>query len=262
MLSVRGLTKVFPRRGLLGKPFCAVGGVSFDVGPGESVGLVGESGSGKTTLGRMISVLVRPSSGTIVFEGAELSGLSSDVFARRPERGRIQHVFQDAGENLTPHFMAFDAIAEPLRRLLGMRDVAGRVRELAAQVALPVELLSRYPHQLSGGQRARIGIARALATSPRLLILDEPTASLDVSVQAGVLRTLYELRSTLGLGMLFISHDIEVVRLMCERALVMQEGVIVEEGIVGEVLLAPRHPYTQSLIASVPRMPAERASCL
>jgi len=260
MLSVQGLTKIFPRRGLLGKPFRAVSDVSFVVTAGESVGLVGESGSGKTTLGRMISVLVRPSSGKIVFEGAELSGLGSDAFARRPERARIQHVFQDASENLTPHFTAFDAIAEPLRRLLGMKDVGDRVRELAAQVALRGELLSRYPHQLSGGQRARVGIARALATSPQLLILDEPTASLDVSVQAGVLRTLYELRSTLGLGMLFISHDIEVVRLMCERALVMQEGVIVEEGTVGEVLLAPRHPYTQSLIASVPRMPAEHAN--
>jgi peptide/nickel transport system ATP-binding protein len=256
MLEVNSLGKVFPPRGWLGKPFRAVEGVGFSLREGEAIGIVGESGSGKTTVGRLVSVLLRPSAGSVQFDGVDVSAIGPDAFVRHPLRRQVQHVFQDATENLTPHFTAEDAIADPLRRLLGMRDASARVRELAASVGLPPELLSRYPHQLSGGQRARVGIARALATSPRLVILDEPTASLDVSVQAGVLRTLHELRERLGLAMIFISHDIEVVRLMCDRVLVMREGVVVESGSVADVLGSPAQEYTRELIASVPRMAA------
>ncbi|MDQ8023650.1 MAG: ABC transporter ATP-binding protein [Moraxellaceae bacterium] len=233
----------------------AVDDISFDIAPGESVGLVGESGCGKSTLSRVIARLADPTSGALQFEDVDLAVHPAAKFARDSRRGVIQMVFQDANDSLNPRYTAFDTIAESLRLLVGMKDAAqikARVEELATWVGLPVDLLSRYPHQLSGGQKARVGIARALAPSPRLLILDEPTAALDVSVQATVLQLLAELRDKLGVAYLFVSHDLNVVRLLCDRVVVMYLGKVVEEGPAEAVFTTPRHPYTQALVAAIP----------
>ena len=259
MLSVEGLAKTYPGRGFRPREVVAVAEMSFTLGRGESLGIVGESGSGKTTLARMVSRLIEPTRGRILFEDQDIAAIRSAVFVHRPERRRIQHVFQDAGENLTPHLTAASAIADPLRRLAGMRDghaIRERVGRLAESVALSPDLLERYPHQLSGGQKARVGIARALASEPSLLILDEPTAALDVSVQAATLKLLHRLRTELGLAFLFISHDIEVVRLMCDRVIVMRHGRVIEQGDTREVLARPKTEYGRALIEAVPRPPA------
>lgn len=253
MLKVEGLTKSYRAR-WFGKPFVAVDDVSFEIAPGESLALVGESGSGKTTVARMVSRLLQQSSGRISFEGQDIGAIAPRAFIRNPARGLIQHVFQDPGEALTPHLSAFDAIADPLRRLKRLADPTARVLDLAEAVLLPVDLLSRYPHQLSGGQRARVGIARALAPGPRLLVLDEPTASLDVSVQAGILKLLDELRTHLKLGFLLVTHDLEVVRLMSSRVVLMQQGCVVEAGATGEFLDAPKSGYGQALLNAAPRL--------
>jgi peptide/nickel transport system ATP-binding protein len=157
---------------------------------------------------------------------------------------------------LTPHLTIFDAIADPLRRLVGLRNPASRVRELADAVFLAADLLGRYPHQLSGGQRARVGIARALACQPRLIVLDEPTASLDVSVQAGILKLLDGLRINLGLSFLLVTHDIEVVRLMCSKLVLMRHGGIIEQATTKDFLAGPASDYGQSLLRAVPRLRA------
>ena len=232
----------------------AVDGVSFDVRRGESLGLVGESGAGKSTIARLVSRLMDPSSGRILFCGEDIGAVGEGRFHAAPQRRRIQLVFQDPGGSLDPRLTAFDAIAAPLRRLEGLSGarLAERVDGLADQVRLPRDLLGRKPHRLSGGQMARVGIARAIAVSPDLLVLDEPTAALDVSVQAVILTLLERLRRDLGLSYLFISHDLTVVRMMCERALVLQAGRIVEEGDSQTILTAPRHPYTQALVEAVP----------
>jgi oligopeptide/dipeptide ABC transporter ATP-binding protein len=232
----------------------AVDDVSLSVAAGESVGLVGESGCGKSTLARLIARLIDPTRGTIHFQGRDLGKLPARRFAGSPERRLIQQVFQDAGESLNPRFTASHSIADPLRRLVHLRGVAlwTRVGELADVVNLPRELLERYPHQLSGGQKACVGIARALAANPRLLILDEPTSALDVSVQAVILKLLADLRRQLGMSFLFISHDLNVVRLMCDRVLVMYLGKIIEAGPAGQVFQQPQHPYTQALVSAIP----------
>jgi peptide/nickel transport system ATP-binding protein len=254
VLKVSALSKVFDGRGWKAQPVIAVDGISFELAKGESLGIVGESGSGKSTLGRMISRLIQPTEGKILFDGEDIAAIPPAAFVRRPQRGRIQHVFQDTAENLTPHMTAFAAIADPLRRLVGLKDVTGRVRELADSVSLSRDLLERYPHQLSGGQKARVGIARGLASEPDLLILDEPTAALDVSVQAAILKLLHRLRIDLGLSYLLITHDIEVVRLMCERVIIMRNGQLVEAGPVRTVLAAPQSEYGRALMAAVPRL--------
>jgi len=253
MLKVDGLAKAY-RTGWFTKPFVAVHDVSFEIAPGECLALIGESGSGKTTVARMISRLLKSSAGRILFDDEDIGSISPRAFIRNPARRLIQHVFQDAGEALTPHLTAFDAIADPLRRLKHLRDPRGRVLELAEAVLLPADLLARYPHQLSGGQRARVGIARALAPEPLLLVLDEPTASLDVSVQAGILKLLDELRMRLKLGFLFVTHDLEVVRLMSSRLVLMQEGKVVEAGSTTEFLCAPKSPYGRMLLRAAPRL--------
>jgi oligopeptide/dipeptide ABC transporter ATP-binding protein len=232
----------------------AVDDVSLEIRRGESVGLVGESGCGKSTLARLLARLHDPSDGRIVFDGADIGALPAARFARSPERARIQMVFQDPTDSLNPRFTAEEAIAEPLKLLasLGREALRARVAELATQVGLPAELLARFPHQLSGGQKARVGIARALAVRPDLLILDEPTAALDVSVQAVVLQLLERLRRELGLSMIFVSHDLNVVRLLTERVAVMYLGEIVEVGPSDEVFRSPMHPYTRALISSIP----------
>jgi oligopeptide/dipeptide ABC transporter ATP-binding protein len=234
----------------------AVDDVSFVIGKGETVGLVGESGCGKSTLVRAVTRLIDVSDGSIKLGDRELARKTSRVFARDRDRARIQMVFQDAGESVNPRFTAFHAIADPLRRLRKLRGAAlqERVAAVARQCGLPVELLSRFPHQLSGGQRARVGIARAIAVEPDLLVLDEPTAALDVSVQVVILQLLRQLKHEFGMSYLFVSHDLSVVRLLCDRVLVMYLGKIVEAGPAGEVFAHPLHPYTQALVAAVPRL--------
>ncbi len=232
----------------------AVDDVSFVLMPGESLGLVGESGCGKSTLARLLARLLDPSDGRIVFDGEGIDATSATTFARSPLRGAIQMVFQDPTDSLNPRFTARDTIAEPLALLTDSRGAAAqqRVDEVAQQVGLAPELLARYPHQLSGGQKARVGIARALAPNPRLLILDEPTAALDVSVQAVVLQLLARLRRELGLTLLFVSHDLNVVRLLTDRVAVMYLGKVMELGASDAVFQAPKHPYTQALVSAIP----------
>jgi oligopeptide/dipeptide ABC transporter ATP-binding protein len=192
--------------------------------------------------------------GRIVFDGQDLAETPALRFARDPRRAQIQMVFQDPTDSLNPRYTARETIAEPLALLSPLRgaEAAARVDEVAEQVGLPLALLSRYPHQLSGGQKARVGIARALAVKPRLLILDEPTAALDVSVQAVVLQLLARLRRELGLSCLFVSHDLNVVRLLTEKVAVMYLGKLVEFGPSEHVFRAPRHPYTQALVSAIP----------
>jgi oligopeptide/dipeptide ABC transporter ATP-binding protein len=238
----------------------AVDDVSFTIGRGETVGLVGESGCGKSTLVRLINRLLDPTSGSIRLAGADLAGLGARHFAGNANRARIQMVFQDAGDSLNPRFTAADAIADPIRRLkkLSGGKLQRRVEALADMTGLPRELLARFPHQLSGGQKARVGIARAIAVEPELLILDEPTAALDVSVQVVILKLLQQLKQELGMSYLFVSHDLNVVRLLCDRVLVMYLGKIVEHGPADEIFADPRHPYTQALISAIPQADPEK----
>jgi oligopeptide/dipeptide ABC transporter ATP-binding protein len=254
LLNVERLSKRFPVPGGRGALLHAVDDVSLHIAPGESLGLVGESGCGKSTLVRLLARLLDSTEGRIAFEGNDLAPLPARRFARTPQRAAIQMVFQDPTDSLNPRFTARDTIAEPCRLLAGMdaSAAAARVDEVAAQVGLPPELLGRFPHQLSGGQKARVGIARALAPRPRLLILDEPTAALDVSVQAVVLQLLDRLRRELGLATLFVSHDLNVVRLLTDRVAVMYLGKIVEMGPSDAVFQAPLHPYTQALVSAIP----------
>ena len=254
LLQVERLSRRFPVAGRRGAMLHAVDDVSLQIAPGESLGLVGESGCGKSTLVRLIARLLDVSDGRIVFDGEDLAPIPARRFARAPQRSAIQMVFQDPTDSLNPRYSARDTIAEPLLLLGGLnRNAAGaRVDEVAAQVGLPAELLNRLPHQLSGGQKARVGIARALALRPRLLILDEPTAALDVSVQAVVLQLLAQLQRELGLACLFVSHDLNVVRLLTQRVAVMHLGQVVEEGPSTQVFHHPRHPYTQALVSAIP----------
>jgi peptide/nickel transport system ATP-binding protein len=251
------LAKLFGRRGK-DQPFRAVGGISFTIGRGESVGLVGESGSGKSTTSMMVMRLIEKTSGKIEFGGEDIGAIPAKQFATQPARKRIQMVFQDPTDSLNPRFTAARAIADPLIRLGGSKNAAerrARCEGLATQVGLPIELLDRFPHQLSGGQKARVGIARAIALRPQLLVLDEPTAALDVSVQAVVLNLLQDLKMLLGMSYLFVSHDLNVVRLLCDRVIVMRAGEIVEQGFCDDVLGAPETDYVQRLLAAVPRPP-------
>ncbi len=255
----RTLASLFRRRDKAeDAPFRAVDGISFEVSRGESVGLVGESGCGKSTTSMMVMRLLDKTGGTITFDGQDIGAVPARDFARSPLRGRIQMVFQDPTDSLNPRFTAARAIADPILRLgtaRGGRAVRARCEELARQVGLPVELLDRFPHQLSGGQKARVGIARAIALGPELLILDEPTAALDVSVQAIVLNLLQDLKTALGMSYLFVSHDLNVVRLLCDRVIVMRTGRIVEQGPTEQVLDAPQSDYTRELLTAIPHPP-------
>ena len=235
----------------------AVADFSMTMAAGESVGLVGESGSGKTTTSRMICRLIDPSEGVILFNGESIGHVPSRDFHRSPVRKEIQLVFQDPNESLNPRYTAFDCIAHPLLRLAGMRPgdaLRQRVEECAERVGLPAELLPRFPHQLSGGQKARVGIARAIACRPRLLVLDEPTAALDVSVQAVVLQLLDRLRREDNLAFLFVSHDLNVVRMMCDHTIVLREGSIVEQGESRALFDNPQTDYTRELVEAVPHI--------
>lgn len=248
LLAVSALRKHFPvdrRRRLV-----AVDDVGFEVGVGESLGLVGESGSGKSTIARLVSKLVAPDSGTIAFEGREIGALPPAAFAADPARRAIQLVFQNADDGLNPSFSVARSIAMGRGGSFGRADAG--VVAAAAEVGLAPELLARRPHQLSGGQQARAGIARALLAKPRLLVLDEPTASLDVSVQASVLKLVDGLRRDRGMAMLFVSHDLDVIRLMCRSVMVLYLGRIAEHGSVQNILARPAHPYTRALIDAMP----------
>jgi peptide/nickel transport system ATP-binding protein len=269
LLMVEKLVKEYPRKGFAGglgnifqrkpalepKTFRAVDGISFKVGRGESVGLVGESGCGKSTTSAMVMRLIDKTDGVIMFDGEDIGAIPAKRFARLALRKRIQMVFQDPTDSLNPRFTAARAIADPILRLSDVKGadaVRACCEALAQQVGLPVELLDRFPHQLSGGQKARVGIARAIALSPDLVILDEPTAALDVSVQAVVLNLLQDLKDTLAMSYLFVSHDLNVVRLLCDRVIVMQAGKIVEQGPTEQVLFAPEAQYTRDLLAAIP----------
>jgi peptide/nickel transport system ATP-binding protein len=237
----------------------AVDDVDLRIAAGESVGLVGESGSGKSTLAGLVARLIDPDNGRIIFRGEEIGAIPARRFAHAKYRRDIQMVFQDHTGSLDPRLTAFAAIAEPIRRLgclERVRPLAMLVQELADMVGLPAALLTRLPHQLSGGEKARVGIARAIALRPGLLVLDEPTAGLDVRMQALVLDLLVRLRSDFAMTYLFVSHDLAVVQQICDRVLVMQNGRIVDGGPTDQLLTAPRHPYTRSLVAAIPRMRA------
>ena len=247
LLTVQTLTKRFGAA-------TAVDAVSFTVAAGESVGLVGESGSGKSTISRLVCRLLDQTSGRITLGGDDIGAVPERDFHRSPHRRALQLVFQDPGDSLNPRFTAADSIADPLRRLMGVRNTAARVVELAGQVGLDPALLPRFPHQLSGGQKARVGIARALATDPALLVLDEPTAALDVSVQAVVLNLLDRLRRERGLAMLFVSHDLNVVRMMCDRVVVLREGRVMEQGPSSDIFTRPQTAYTQELLDVIPHL--------
>ncbi len=252
LLALERLNKRFPVGG--GRWLHAVDKLELSLAAGESVGLVGESGCGKSTLVRLIARLLDVTDGRIVFDGNDLAATPARRFATSAQRSEVQMVFQDPTDSLNPRFTARETIREPLRLLTRMPAAQAdrRVDEVAAQVGLPMALLSRFPHQLSGGQKARVGIARALAVKPRLLILDEPTAALDVSVQAVVLQLLEQLRNELGLTLLFVSHDLNVVRLLTDRVAVMYLGQLVEVGPSEQVFRSPKHPYTQSLVSAIP----------
>jgi oligopeptide/dipeptide ABC transporter ATP-binding protein len=254
LLQVQAVSRRFAVAGKRGAMLHAVDDVSFNIQRGESLGLVGESGCGKSTLVRLLARLLDVTSGSIVFDGQDLAQQPAAHFARLPQRALVQMVFQDPTDSLNPRYTARDTIREPCLLLKGMGRAAAdaRVDEVAAQVGLAPELLSRYAHQLSGGQKARVGIARALAPGPQLLILDEPTAALDVSVQAVVLQLLDRLRRELGLTTLFVSHDLNVVRLLTDRVAVMYLGKIVEMGSSRQVFAQPAHPYTQALLSAIP----------
>jgi oligopeptide/dipeptide ABC transporter ATP-binding protein len=256
LLSVRDLKVHFPiRQGLLQRvvgQVQAVDGVSFEIGRGRTLALVGESGCGKTTVGKGLLQLLRPTAGNVVFEGQELTSLHGDRLRRL--RRRLQVVFQDPYSSLNPRMTVGEIVEEGLRvQGIGSRvERAAETDRLLGQVGLPAESVHRYPHEFSGGQRQRISIARVLALQPHLIVCDEPTSALDVSVQAQILNLLKRLQDELALSYLFITHNISVVEYLAHEVAVMYLGRIVEKGGVHEVLDAPKHPYTQALLAAVP----------
>ncbi|MGN9790009.1 ABC transporter ATP-binding protein [Streptomyces sp. OZ13] len=252
LLSVRDLTMTFPGgRGRSAGPVRAVDKVGFDVARGETLGLVGESGCGKSTTGRMIVRLLEPTSGSVTYDGRDISHLSQREL--RPLRQEIQMVFQDPHSSLNPRRTVARIIAEPL--LVQGRTAAEarrRAAELMELVGLIPEHIDRCPHEFSGGQAQRIGIARALATGPRLIVADEPVSALDVSVQAQIVNLMGRLQRELSFAHLFIAHDLSVVKRVCDRVAVMYLGRIVEIGPKARVYDAPAHPYTRSLLSAVP----------
>jgi peptide/nickel transport system ATP-binding protein len=249
LLEASRLSKRFGKRH---KTVFAVDGVSLAIAPGASLGLVGESGSGKTTLGRLLAALDFPSAGEVCFQGTPLAALGKAEF--RNFRRHVQYVFQDPVSALNPRKTVRVILASALTGVAHVvpKERAQRANELLNTVGLGENLLDRYPHELSGGQAQRVVIARALAVQPALLILDEPVSALDVSVQAQLLQLLRELRAEFNLAYLFISHDLAVVEQLCEYVLVMHNGQIVEQGEREPLFKAPRHPYTQTLLAAVP----------
>jgi oligopeptide/dipeptide ABC transporter ATP-binding protein len=256
LLSVKGLVKHFPvKKGLLQQTVGqvrAVDDVTFDIAPGETLGLVGESGCGKSTVGKTILKLLDPTGGEVWLSGARIDRLSKGEM--RPFRRQMQVVFQDPYSSLNPRLTVRDIIAEPLRNfgVAAGDELERQVVELAQKVGLRAEALDRYPHEFSGGQRQRIGIARALALRPSLIICDEPVSALDVSVQAQVINLLVDLQRDFGLSYLFIAHDIAVIEHISHRVAVMYLGKIVELADRAALFSRPLHPYTEALLSAVP----------
>jgi oligopeptide/dipeptide ABC transporter ATP-binding protein len=257
LLEVRQLVKYYEAGGLWqrARPIKAVDDISFSLGYGETLGLVGESGCGKSTAAKTLLRLIDPTSGAIVLEGTDVAALSASQF--RPYRRDMQIVFQDPYASLNPRLRARDIVAEPLRNF----EAAGswgdeRIAALFERVGLDAAAMRKFPAEFSGGQRQRLGIARALALNPKLIICDEPVSALDVSIQAQVINLLEDLQNDLGLSYLFVAHDLAVVRHISHRVAVMYLGRIVEIGPVGELYARPRHPYTQALLAAVPKLGA------
>ncbi len=257
LLEVTNVVKHFPiKRGLLINREVdrvrAVDDVTFTIARSETLGLVGESGCGKSTLCRTILQLIKPTSGSIRFEGQEISGLPRRQM--RPLRRELQMIFQDPYASLNPRKRVGQIVGDPLKRqgIASGADLRRRVYELLERVGLSTEHYNRFPHEFSGGQRQRIGIARALALQPKLVIADEPVSALDVSIQAQIINLLADLQDEFGLTYLFVAHDIGVVRHVSNRIAVMSAGKIVEEGPADQVCEHPTHPYTKKLIAAVP----------
>jgi peptide/nickel transport system ATP-binding protein len=261
VLSLRALKKHFAIRNAWGHRtgwLKAVDGVSFDVRHGEILGLVGESGCGKSSLGKTLMGIFAPTAGEIWLGQREIGRLSGK--ARRAVGREMQYVYQDPGASLDPRWKVSYSLHEPLviHTGLGRRERESRVEEMLRAVGLPDAHLDLYPHELSGGQQRRVALARILTLQPRLMILDEPTSGLDVSVQATILKLFRELQQTFQLAYLFMSHDLAVVRMMCHRVAVMYLGRIAEFGETARLFDAPRHPYTRSLLAAIPRIGGER----
>ena len=228
----------------------AVDGVSLDIGEGEVLGLVGESGSGKSTLGRLALRMYEPAAGTVTFAGDDITRLNGERLRRK--RAEFQMVFQDPVSSLDPRMRAWDAIAEPLREL-GLGDAAhvrSRVNEVLDLVRLDRELANRFPRELSGGQAQRVSLARALSVAPRLIVADEPVSALDATTSAQIVALMHDLKRELGVSFLFVSHDLGVVRSLCDRVAVMYLGRIVEIGTTAEVFERPQHPYTAALLSA------------
>jgi peptide/nickel transport system ATP-binding protein len=262
LLTARGLVKEFAGRGglLRPRPVRAVTDFDFELGVGEAVGLVGESGSGKSTIGRMLLGLTPPTRGVVTFDGNEVGAASSA--ARRRLRRRMQLIFQDPYSSLDPRRRVGAQIADGIEvhGLARGSAVTARVNLLLEQVGLSADAAGRFPHEFSGGQRQRVSIARALATEPDFIVADEPVSALDVSIQAQIVRLLYDLGRSLHLSMLFISHDLPVVRALCDRIVVLYLGRVMEEGPAAAIFARPRHPYTRALISCAPSFDTAKRS--
>lgn len=261
LLSIESLACHFPVRGLFGRRIGtvrALDGVSFDVAAEEVLGIVGESGCGKSTLGKALAGIVPPAAGSVSLAGEEIvaPGRSYPLAAR----ARLQYIYQDPSASLDPRWTLRRSLHEPLivHHDWPQAEREAKVRDIMAAIGLPEALLDRYPHEVSGGQQRRIGLARILMLAPQIVILDEPTTGLDVSVQASVLELLRDLRRAFNLTYLIISHDIAVLSSICDRIAVMYLGRIVEIGPITQILSDPQHPYTRKLVASSPRIGGPR----
>ena len=258
ILSVRDLRVHFPvhvRGGLFGRrvPLKAVDGVSFDLTPGETLGIVGESGCGKSTLGRAVLQLIEPTAGDVIWLGQGIAGLNAR--AMRPRRREMQIIFQDPLASLDPRMTVGQVVGEPLRTFnpgMPREELRGRVKDMLAKVGLSPQMINRYPHEFSGGQCQRIGVARAMILHPKLIVCDEPVSALDVSIQGQIINLLMELQAEFGMSLIFISHNLAVVRHISHRIMVLYLGRVMEIADRDTLYRAPRHPYSKALISAVP----------